>query len=57
MGNRFKRQAKRKERARQKKQSLLQVKASSKDSIPPLEVKKDDTDQRTEVSLSELEAM
>jgi transposase len=57
MGNRFKRQAKRKERAKQKKQGLLQVKASSKDSIPPLEVPKDDTDQRTEVSLSELEAI
>jgi len=57
MGNRFRRQAKRRERARQKKQGLLQVKASSKDSIPPLEVNKDDSDQRTEVSINELEAI
>ncbi len=57
MGNRFKRQAKRRDRAKQKQQGLLQVKASSKESIPPLEVNKDDSDQRTEVSISELEAI
>ena len=58
MGNRSKRQAKkRKKRAKQKQQHLLQVKASCRDSSPLSKVNQDDGDQRTEISIEELEAI
>ena len=58
MSKRSKNQAKKqRDRARNKRQGLLKVKASPKDSTPPSEVGKDDADPRTEVGIAELEAI
>jgi hypothetical protein len=58
MGNRFKRQAKkRRDRAKQKRQHLLQVKAGKTGSTNPAEASTDDSGKRTEVSIDELEAI
>jgi transposase len=58
MGNRFKRQAKKqRDRIKQKRQRLLQVKAAAKDGTPPPEGSPEDSAQRTQVSIDELEAI
>lgn len=58
MGNRFKRQAKRRrDRAKQKQQHLLQVKAAKAKSAEPPQASEADSGQRTEVSIEELEAV
>jgi len=58
MSKRSKDQAKKqRDRARNKRQRLLKVKASSKDATPPSEVGKNDADPRTEVGIDELEAI
>ena len=58
MSKRSQNQAKKhRDRAKNKRQRLLRVKASPKDSSPPSEVGKDDADPRTEVGIDELEAI
>ncbi len=58
MSKRSQNQAKKhRDRAKNKRQGLLRVKASPKDSSPPSEVGKDDADPRTEVGIDELEAI
>ena len=58
MSKRSQNQAKKhRDRVKNKRQRLLRVKASPKDSSPPSEVGKDDADPRTEVGIDELEAI
>jgi transposase len=58
MGNRFKRQAKKqRDRVKQKRQRLLQVKAAFQDSNPSSQADSDGGDSRTEISIEELEAI
>ena len=58
MSKRSQNQAKKhRDRAKNKRQGLLRVKASPKDSSRPSEIGKDDADPRTEVGIDELEAI
>jgi len=58
MSKRSKNQAKKqRDRTKNKRERLLKVRASSKDSSPSSEVGKDDADPRTEVGIAELEAI